>query len=218
MNLAFREHERAARIIAKELEDEGYAVFVEPTPDQIPFSLEGYAPDLLATKADDNMIIEIKSRRSPELLERYRKVIDIIQAHPGWKFFVRTISDASGMEEVAATGVPDMEVINRYLEKAKKVASSGAPELAVPYLWNVMIAMLRNKAVMVAPEVHELPDRSLVNQLYSLGEISTEQHESLRKWYELRNKAVHDLDFAADSKEVEAMLVFAQMLFSEIGH
>jgi len=218
MNLAFREHENTARIIAKELEGNGYAVFFEPTPDLIPFSLEGYVPDLLATKADDNLIIEIKSRKSPEMFERYRKVIDIIQAHPGWKFLVKTFSDTPQAGETTAYNAPDTRIINDYLEKARMVASSGAPELAVPYLWNVIVALLRHKAVAISPKYSELPDHSLINQMYSLGELSAEQYEALRKWQKFRNQAVHTLDFSLDFSEVEAMFAFSEMLFSEVRH
>ncbi|EDN67721.1 hypothetical protein BGP_4960 [Beggiatoa sp. PS] len=87
MNIALREHEKAARIVAKELEDDGYTVIFEPSPEQIPFSLDTYIPDLLATKNNDNLIIEIKTRDIPNIMNRYRKVIEIIQTHPDWKFF-----------------------------------------------------------------------------------------------------------------------------------
>lgn len=216
MNIAFREHESAARIIAKELEDNGYAVFLEPAPEQIPFSLGGYRPDLLATKDNDNLIIEIKSKKSAKILERYRKVADIIQAHPGWKFLVKTFADAPRIEETAAPSVSDIKTIAKHLEKAERAASSDAPELAIPYLWNIIISLLRNKAIDTAPKFSELPDRSLINQLYSLGELSVEQYEALRKWQELRNQAIHNLEFSVDSKEVKAMLAFGQRLFSEV--
>ena len=215
MNLAYREHERAARLLAKELEEHGYAVFLEPTPDQIPFSLEGYSPDLFATKADDNLIIEIGSRESPKVMERYRKVIDIVQAHPGWKFLVKNFSSTSPIDDVTAPSSGDVKMIQEYLDKAGKVASSDAPELAIPYLWNSIIALLRNKATSAVPKTADLPDLSLVNQMYSLGHLSAEQLETLRKWQELRDRAVHNIDFTADAKEVNAMLAFARMLSTE---
>ena len=81
MNLALREHDKATRSLAKQLEDEGYAVIIEPSPEQMPFTLGGYIPDLLATKKNDNLVIEIKPRNTPNLVSRYREVADMIQTH-----------------------------------------------------------------------------------------------------------------------------------------
>lgn len=37
MNTAVHEHDKTARIVAKELEQEGYAVIFEPAADQLPY-------------------------------------------------------------------------------------------------------------------------------------------------------------------------------------
>ncbi len=216
MNIALREHEKVVRIVAKELEDDGYAVVFAPSPDQLSFSLGGYAPSLLATKAGDNLIVEVKRRQIPDIAKRYRKVADIIQDHPGWRFLIKTFANTAGRTKASLIQLTKLEEIHKYIIKYEAIFSSGNPELAIPYLWNAIIALLRHQASGVQIEFSELTDRSLVNQLYTLGKISAEQHATLLKWSELRNQAVHDLEFSAEPEDVSAMLAFANELVAEL--
>jgi Holliday junction resolvase len=213
MNIALREHEKAARIVAKELEDDGYAVLFKPSPEQIPFSLGSYIPDLLATKNNDNLIIEIKTRDKPSIdrLNRYRKVAEIIQTHPDWKFLIKTLAETTEKSKTSLAQVISLEEIHQYLDKVKKIGLI-SPEFAIPYLWNTIIALLRHQAVDVHIEYSELTDRSLINQLYTLGQISAEQHATLLKWDVLRNHAAHDLEFSVKPEENSAMLAFIDKL------
>ena len=55
------EHERA-KLLAKELEDQGYSVILEPDPSQIPFNIMNYRPDLIAMDAAGNLIVEVRTR------------------------------------------------------------------------------------------------------------------------------------------------------------
>lgn len=215
MSIALREHEKLVRLVAKELEEDGYAVFLEPSPDLIPFSLLGYRPDVLATKADDNLIVEIKSRESPQSATRYRDVLRIIESHPGWRFLVKTSAELTTNGRADVDGLNDASAIEDYVRKAERVASTGACDLAVPYLWNAIVALLRHQLCMSAPEVMELSDRSLINRLYSLGEISAADYDRLRAWQQLRDRAVHDIGFSADAEHVAAMLRFARQLLGE---
>jgi hypothetical protein len=218
MNIALREHDKMARIVAKELEQDGYAVLIEPTPDQLPFSLEGYNPDLVATKTDDNLIVEINRRQQPPraVLDRYRRVADIVRAHRGWKFLIKTVSAQDREAQAPESSPSDIATIQQYLHKTRNIVSLGSAELATPYLWNAIVALLRHKDDGAAAPRSGLSDRSLINRLYTLGELSSEEYETLRRWEELRNRAVHDLGFIADTEEVVEMLSFAERLLSDL--
>ena len=215
MNFVLREHEQAIRMLAKALEDDGYAVVVKPSPDKLPFTLEGYTPDLLATRADDNLIVEVKSRRTPDVVQRYRRVADTVKAHPGWRFLIKTLADTPSVRDTSTTPVTDLDEIRPYLARARRVITSGSPELAIPYLWNAIVALLRHKAAGAGIEFSELSDRSLVNRLYTLGELSAEQRAALTRWQKLRDRAVHDLGFAAATADIDAMWAFAGALLAD---
>lgn len=216
MNIALREHEKIARIVAKELENEGYAVVFEPSPNQLPFSLEDYTPDLLATKTGENLIVEVKPRRTPDIVKRYRKVAEIVQTHPGWRFLIKTFADTTWKTEALPVELTSLQEIRQYIAKAESTFSSENFDLAIPYLWNAIIALLRHKAARVQIDFSELSDRSLINQLYTFGKISAEQRIMLLKWSELRNRAVHDLKFSAEQEDVSAISAFANELVAEV--
>ena len=214
MNLALREHDKATRSLAKQLEDQGYAVIIEPSPEQIPFTLGGYIPDLLATKTNDNLVIEIKPRNTPELVSRYREVADMIQTHSTWRFLIKTFDEAGEKTGTSVSHMSTVDEIRQYYDKIKKICAI-SPELAMPYLWNTLITLLRHKASDVLTEPAELSDRGLINQLYTLGMLSAEQYTTLIHWYKLRNHALHELEFSTNPEEVNSMSIFIDTLLLE---
>ncbi len=212
MNIALSEH-TATRIVAKELEGKGYTVICEPSPEHIPFSLGKYRPDLLAVKGDDNLIVEIKMRETSEPVSFYREIADVVNTHPNWRFLIMTVPKKTAETEFVAE-IKNPEDIQQYLNKVSKVYSV-SPELSIPYLWNAIVALLRNKAADAQLKYTELTERSLINQLYTQGELSAEQHQALLKWNTFRNQAVHDVDFSVQPEEVSKMLSFVEQLSQE---
>ncbi len=211
----FRDHDRVAMQIAKELENDGYSVILTPDAGCIPFSLEGYTPDLLASKGDDHLIVEIKTRESPEHPNRFRKVIEIIDKHPGWRFLIKTIADTVMEPKHVSSPVLPVATIETQLSKVESAIAAGLEELAIPYLWNAAIATLRHKAVETEIPA-DLSDRSLINQLYTMGELSRPDHENLTHWNQLRNFAVHAIPFKLDSGSVQAFEKYVKDLLNRV--
>jgi Holliday junction resolvase len=77
------EHERA-KLLAKELEDQGYSVIFEPDPSQLPFSLMSYRPDLIATGAAGNLIVEVRTRSDSRSIERYKQIAEEVAKQIDW--------------------------------------------------------------------------------------------------------------------------------------
>jgi hypothetical protein len=215
MNSSFKEHEKIAIQVAKELERDGYSIILTPTPECIPFSLEGYNPDILATKGEEHLIIEIKSREFPEDAKRFRKVVEIVEKHPGWRFLIKTFAGRSSEQERVATAPIPLSLIEQYLNRADGIISAGSGELSIPYLWNAVVALLRNKAEGCGIAT-DLSDRSLINQLYSMGVISSSEHDNLMQWNQLRNSAVHVIPFEADSKSILSLSNYAKSLIHDL--
>src|SRR5689334_9905526 len=83
----------AIKRVAQQLEDQGYVVAIEPEPTVIPFPLGGYRPDILATRGAENIIVEVKSKRTRRALEEYKHVLDAVRQHAGWRFMLSTVDD-----------------------------------------------------------------------------------------------------------------------------
>lgn len=213
---SYEEHERVAIQLAKELEEDGYTVTLTPTADRIPFSLEGYVPDLLAEKGDDHLLIEIKLRESAEHTNRFRKVVEIVEKNPGWRFLVKTVSPARRNGEMASSKIIPMDAIEQYLDRAESIQSSGAGALSIPYFWNAAVALLMHKAERSGLSTAGLSDRSLINYIYTMGVISSDEREELMRWNELRNSAVHLVPFEADAQVVAALSKYTKTLLNEL--
>jgi REase_AHJR-like len=212
MNTTFAEHEKIAKQVGKELESYGYSVMFTPSSEHIPFSLEGYTPDLLATKHGEHLIIEIKPRSSAEHAARFRKIIDIVEKHPGWKFLIKTISDIPDDQTRDAGELIGIDAIESYVQKADRIVETGSPELSIPYFWNALISVLRLRASRESVPFVELTDRSLINHLYTMGLISSDDYEKLKEWNHLRNEVVHSVTFQVDPASIEELSHFTRNL------
>lgn len=214
MNSGFAAHEKAVAQLANRLELEGYSVSTTPKEEDVPFSLGGYVPDLVATKPGDNLIVEIKLRSNPRDLERYRRVIATVEAHPGWRFLLQTISDLEQPERTPTTAPLDVTAIQSYIAKTSKILEAGIPELAIPYLWNAIIALLRVEASVEGVSYDDIADRSLINRVYSSGLISSRDHERLLNWNRLRNEVVHSTAPEVDAQTVDEIADYVATLLA----
>jgi hypothetical protein len=198
---------QAERLIGKRYEENGYAVTYGPQRGWIPFDLGSYTPDILAVRGNENLLIEVKSKRSPVDIDRYRLVDEEVQRHPGWRFLIVTAPDPELVTPQSSW--PDdnvsAEKIERVLQQIDKIrAVSDLPALVLPQLWTAYIAALR----LISPAQHnELPlsDLSFLNQAYSTGLISYEEYESAKTLMKLRNLAAHSLDSAATEADVNIL-------------
>lgn len=219
MNSGFAAHEKVVAQLANKLEADGYSVTTTPTETDVPFSLEGYVPDLVATKPGDNLVVEIKFRSQPRDLERYRRVIDTVESHPEWRFLLQTISDFEQPERTPTTAPLDVAAIQSYVEKISKILDAGIPDLAIPYLWNAIVGLLRVEASgegLAYEDIADIADRSLINRIYSSGLISSRDHERLLSWNQLRNEVIHNTNPQVDPRTVDEIRQYVATLLANI--
>jgi len=177
---------------ANDLKKQGYVVVIEPDSSSIPFDLKQYRPDILATRGDENLIIDIKTRGSRRSIERYQEIAEIVGSHENWRFMLSTIdATASGY---SSTNHPSVEALNQMLSKLDSLLSGNNYDLALPYLWSVYIAGMRIAGEHSAIPIDATSDRSVLDYMYSLGELSSDEYEFARSFLELRNKAVHSVE------------------------
>jgi hypothetical protein len=86
--------------VAKTYEDEGYRVVIRPGRERLPPFASDFAPDLLASKGDENVLVRVKERRTdlastPELSDQ----ADATNAQPGWSFDLVILKQVSPVEK-----------------------------------------------------------------------------------------------------------------------
>jgi hypothetical protein len=199
------------------LRKQGYAVIIQPDPTAIPFDLQQYRPDILATRGNENLIIEIKTRGEQRSIERYKEIAEIVGSHENWRFMLSTVDEVEPLDQVSADDQANPQSLNRMLGKLDLLLSSENYDLALPYLWSVYISAMRIVGQQAAVPIDITSDRSVLNYMYSLGEISSDEYESAKTFLELRNKAVHSLEFNISRETLLEMYRHTQHKLREWG-
>jgi REase_AHJR-like len=194
-------HMSAVQNIAKQLEREGYQVLVEPRSNDIPFDLSGYQPDILATKGDEHLLVEVKTTATRRSLERYKSIADTVARHPRWRFFLTTVAPEAESDDSVAPPLVRPDEIRVLMRRLDSLLDSDNHSLAVPYLWNALVAGLRARAFERNVPVDATSDLRVVSYMYSLGEISHEDYETMRRYYDLRSSLTHSITHSVSKAE-----------------
>lgn len=211
---------RAEKIIAKRYEEMGYSVTFEPSKDQLPFSLNNYTPDILATKGDEHILIEVKSSNSRLNPLIIKQVDDVIQNYAGWRFLIATVTEEDLIESANKTASnASIEQIESMLQKIDLLSQlEDTSRFIMPQLWVVYISALRNLCKIEKVPTESLTDSSLLNRAYSDGIISTEELSSAKRFMKLRNNIVHSLDLDINPEDCQEFRSLIDQTIKRIYH
>lgn len=203
-------------IVAEKYRQQGFEVFVEPGIEVLPFDLGRYSPDLLVKKSEnEGYIIEIKGSAGQTSIEQYREVSEIISQHAGWRFLLITGEDSLlNGNNIKAEELLSWEQIFRRKEQADRLISFGENEGAFLSLWLILEAMMRKQAEELSIPIERFPTKSLINHLYSQGELSIEQFDKAKSLMNVRNRLVHGFQTAELSGTVRQLQKLVNELFS----
>jgi Holliday junction resolvase len=179
---------------------QGFIVVKEPSLDDLPFDLGGYRPDLVATKGDAGLIIEVKAYASRVSVDRFQVLAQEISKHPGWRFLLVTLEDVD--TTTAPTSIDELPTwaqISKKLQQAQSLIAEGALEPALLYLWSIFEAALRKRAITQNIPVERLPVSSLLKQMYSQGEVSVNDIDFFREFMGRRNRIAHGANMLLDA-------------------
>ncbi len=178
--------------VAERYRSQGFEVFINPSKSVIPFDLGNYLPDIVAKKsADESYIIEVKTSVSQTPIDRYREISEIVSQNNGWRFLLVTGEDISLGNTKGNDQIMTWEQMLQRQEQAERFLVSGEAEVAFFYLWGVLEAAMRQAAKNAAIPVENLPASSLINHLYSQGELSIEQFDQANVIQEIHNAVAH---------------------------
>lgn len=185
-------HEQLLLRVAKKYRRDKYEVVTEPQPDELPFDLGIYRPDLLVKKPDGTgYIIEIKSSASHVSVERYREIAEMISKYQGWRFLLVTGDDNFLDDEEDIEQLLSLREINERKVKSDHLVSIGELEAAFLSLWSIAEAIMRRQAKKALIPIERFPPISLIKHLFSQGELSMEQYDRAMALVEVRNRLVH---------------------------
>jgi mRNA-degrading endonuclease RelE of RelBE toxin-antitoxin system len=214
-------HDEKVASLIKKYRDQGFTVTKEPQPNEIPFDLDNYQPDILATKNEHEsgligLIIEVKTSISPVSVERLQSVAEKISRHPGWRFLLVTLEDIEA-ESLPGTSeeLPSWEELINYFSQVSKLIENNNIEPAFLFLWSVFEGALRKRAVDVSISVERLPVIRLLRSMYSLGELSISEFDIIQAYFERRNRLAHGYIQKLDSEVLHTFIMLVVKLLIE---
>jgi mRNA-degrading endonuclease RelE of RelBE toxin-antitoxin system len=214
-------HDEKVASLIKKYRDQGFTVTKEPQPNEIPFDLDNYQPDILATKNEHEsgligLIIEVKTSISPVSVERLQSVAEKISRHPGWRFLLVTLEDIEA-ESLPGTSeeLPSWEELINYFSQVTKLIENNNIEPAFLFLWSVFEGALRKRAVDVSIPVERLPAIRLLRTMYSLGELSISEFDIIQAYFENRNRLAHGYIQKLDSEVLHTFIMLIVKLLGE---
>jgi hypothetical protein len=200
--------------IAEKYQAQGYKVILDPRKSELPFDLGNYRPDMIVEKSpQEHYIIEVKSSVSQMPIDRYREIAELVAQHAGWSFLLVTEEDVSQSAETKGEGqLLSWEQIYQRQKQAERLMSLGEIEGAFISFWGTLEAVLRRQAKKMSIPIERLPTLSLINHLYSQGELSMEQFDRTRELQSIRNRFVHGYQAPSLSEPTKRL----QELISEL--
>jgi hypothetical protein len=188
------EHESIEKI-ARRYRDEGYDVVVHPDEGGLlPPLLAGFQPDLIATRGNESVVIEIKTKRidlsnDPNIT----RLAEIIDGQPGWRLDLVVLEPETTFEKMAQEGAePSDEQLFQTLRTAEELADKGYAPSACVIAWAGLEAAMRRTRGDAELYGRATPIE-LMRTLYSNGFLSREQFDRLRDSFKIRSQVVHGL-------------------------
>lgn len=209
-------HDQKVEATAKELQAEGYEVIVDPSLDNMPFTLGGYTPDLVAFGNNDGIILEVKLSSARFSVDRFQDLAEQISSHEGWRFLLVTLDDVTdSLFPNNDDELPSWAMLHSQLTAVEKLMVDGMLEPALLYLWGSLEGLLRKRAIAQYLPIDRLPPVKLLNHMYSSGEISIDEFDVIRAAMGKRNRVAHGLVTSLGTSELEGLLTTTSLLIEK---
>lgn len=209
-------HDERLSALASAYARDGFDVLIEPSPQQLPFELGGYRPDLVAVKDETRLIIEVKPSASRVSVDRWQSLAEEVAQHAGWRFLLVTLDDVD--VKTIPTTEAELPTWRELSEKVKLVESllqQRAFEPALLYLWSLFEAALRKRALSQKIPVERLPSSMLLKHMYSQGEVSVEKIDLFLAFMQKRNRLAHGANEGIDAVFARTLVTSIEELFTE---
>lgn len=205
-----------SQVIAKVADDyrrRGYEVDVVPRGPRVPEFLGGFQPDLIARSPAESVVVEVKVGARTSVVERFREVAERVNRQPGWRFALVFVNP-NQPDEISEAQPAPLSVLRERVRNADALFQGGQSEAAFLLFFSGLEGILRFLGQRAQLPLESLPPSTLIRELYSAGEISRQQFESLMHFLPIRNQMVHGFR-SQESPDVEQLRRLVQGLLAE---
>lgn len=205
--------------IAQQYRDNGYVVITHPEVDQLPGFARDFGVDILATRGDERVLVQVKQDRSA--LEADPQVpirAGITNSQPGWRYdLVLLNADNPDARTIRGAAEPTDEQMNLMLQRAEESRKIGVKEAALILLWGPLEAAMRRCTQQFGIAGRRVSAaRAMLSQLYSSGMLSQEEFHRLEEAWKIRTELVHGFVVpSVDESVIQSMIDVTKRLMEE---
>ncbi|MEG4632891.1 hypothetical protein QUB56_25435 [Microcoleus sp. AR_TQ3_B6] len=208
-------HDKSVSKIAEKYRQAGYTVLVDPEPEDIPFDLGTYRPNLIVKKNEaEGYIIEFNGSGRQKSIDRLKEIAEIVSENTGWRFLLITEQDALLKDNSNEVNLLSWQQIFIRKSQSERLISLGENEGAFLLLWVIIEALLRRRAEEVSIPIEKFPTLSLIKHMYSQGELSIQEYDRAMLLKSLRNRVIHGFQTPEINESVSELLALVNELIS----
>ncbi len=178
----------ALQRIARQYSKEGYKVIVQPSAEDRPDKLRGFAIDLLATRGDETVVIEVKRSTSEKPDPQLERLTELVSQLPNYR--LDFVSMAKPQRPNRDDWLSTHE-IRHLINEGLLLIKAESFEAATLLLWSAAEAILRLLADREGIKANVHTPLLMVKNLYSQGVLQKDEYTLLVKIIQFRNAAVH---------------------------
>jgi hypothetical protein len=208
-------HDKSVSKIAEKYRQAGYTVLVDPEPEDIPFDLGTYRPNLIVKKNEaEGYIIEFNGSGRQTSIDRLKEIAEIVSENTGWRFLLITEEDALLKDNSNEVNLLSWQQIFSRKSQSERLISLGENEGAFWLLWVIIEALLRRRAEEVSIPIEKFPTLSLIKHMYSQGELSIQEYDRAMLILSVRNRFIHGFEAPEVNESVSELLALVNELIS----
>ena len=208
-------HDKSVSKIAEKYRQAGYTVLVDPEPEDIPFDLGTYRPNLIVKKNEaEGYIIEFNGSGRQTSIDRLKEIAEIVSENTGWRFLLITEEDALLKDNSNEVNLLSWQQIFSRKSQSERLISLGENEGAFLLLWVIIEALLRRRAEEVSIPIEKFPTLSLIKHMYSQGELSIQEYDRAMLLLSVRNRLIHGFEAPEVNESVSELLALVNELIS----
>lgn len=197
--------------VAAEYRNNGYKVVISPAGSDLPPFLRDVEVDLLARGKKENVVVQVRSRKSLSHSTGLTQLAERLEGKDGWRFeLIVAATPQEAGEEIRAAGTKPLRVedIQDRLAEASALQQNGHDEAAFLLAWTAAEAALRATLAPAGIAAVERPTPAgLVKTLYSYGVIDDADYDLLQRCADLRATIAHGFKPAKPDRKALTDLV-----------
>jgi hypothetical protein len=202
--------------VAEKYRAAGYEVLVQPSDRDLPSSLHGLRPDLLARRGEDNVLVEVKSSARGRELDRYRTLAERVHAEPGWRLDLVVSTPPDQLAGISDYPVLTLVDARARFEDARKLLDGGYPDAALLLAWAGVEGVLRGIAEKEDVALQRQSTGSLLQKLTTTGALSRSDYQQLRDTLAQRSAVAHGFGAAGVDDSARALIELGHRLMADM--